>query len=670
MKKSNLKELGRVALTALFCLHSISCAKVLDEEIPAEAEAAAGRNQKAVASVANIAGNVIVSPTYNSTAILRNPLNGWVMYGKRDATEAYWDTQFNVPELGTTVKAIDYASACYIRTSWRSLNPSPGVYTWRDLNSQMGKLINGARTRGLPIAFRIVVDGRDQGENTPAFVFNAGAAYWLSNPAVPAQKTPFPQDPIFRQHYTTFIQELASDFNDPERTSFIDAYGLGKWGEAHNVVYAEPGALTAAQTETVKEEVLDWFMALYNSTFTKIPLVMNYHRLIGHPTSWGAANANSNTLLVKAINQGYSLRHDAFAMTDYYQSWEKNFAAAWKHKRPIIMEGGWIVSGTHRYWIDSSGQYREGHPEDVRQAEFDRSAEAAVNMMDFRVGETASWFQTSFPLVQRFNAEGGYRLYPDEVSLPNVITSGSTANLSHRWKNMGWGYCPNNIPQWNYKYKVAFAILDATGVVKKLFIDNNSEPSEWIKNAPTTYNFTTTAVDLAAGTYTWAVAIIDKTKENKPGIALAVTGDFINGWLKLGSLQVQPFGTTPPIGQTVKLKGPNNQFVSGENGEVPMRCNRATASTWETFTVVDAGGGKIALRSMNKYVSSENGAVSGITCNKTSISDWEKFDWVVNANGKISFKGNNGKYISSENGESVMKCNRTTIAGWETFTLN
>jgi len=661
MKKLNLEQTAKVALLAFLCLQMLSCTKNKDEDLLETVDN--GPEKMAIVGAAN---NVLVRPVYNSTAVLRNPLNGWVMYGKRDAVDAYWDSQFFVPELGRNVKAVDYASACYIRTSWRSLNPSPGVYAWRDLNSQIGKLINGVKTRGLPIAFRIVVDGRDQGENTPAFVFNAGAGYWLSNPAAPTQKTPYPQDPIFRQYYTTFIEELAKDFNDPVRTSFIDAYGLGKWGEAHNVVYAEPGTLTAAQTETAKEEVLDWIMALYKRTFTKIPLVINYHRLIGHPTSWGAANANSDRLLVKAINQGYSLRHDAFGMTDYYQSWEKNFAATWKHKRPIIMEGGWIVSGTHRYWIDSSGQYREGHPEDVRLGEFNRSAEAAVNMMDFRVGETTSWFQTSFSLVQRFNAEGGYRLYPDELSLPNTIANGATATLSHRWKNMGWGYCPNNIPQWNYKYKVAFAILDTAGVVKKLFIDENGDPSKWLKDNPITYNFTTTAINLPPGAYKWGIAIVDKTNLNKPGIALAVTGTFKNGWLELGNLQVQ---AEAPIGQTVKLKGPNNLFVSGENGEAPMRCNRASASGWETFTIIDAGEGKVALRSMNKFVSSENGSATGITCNRTTISDWEKFDWIVNANGKVSFKGNNGKFISSEGGESVMKCNRAMIAGWETFAL-
>ncbi|MBV7530635.1 glycoside hydrolase family 30 beta sandwich domain-containing protein [Chitinophaga sp. sic0106] len=130
-------------------------------------------------------------------------------------------------------------------------------------------------------------------------------------------------------------------------------------------------------------------------------------------------------------------------------------------------------------------------------------------------------------------------------------------------------------------------------------------------------------------------------------------------------------GTTPtaPIGQTVTLKGFNNQYVSSENGTQAMNCNRATASGWETFTVVDAGGGKVALQAMGKYVSSENGA-QAITCNRTTIGDWEKFDWVVNADGKISLRGNNGLYVSSENGTQPMTCTRTTISGWEAFGVN
>ncbi|WP_367866728.1 glycosyl hydrolase family 18 protein [Pedobacter sp. WC2423] len=128
-------------------------------------------------------------------------------------------------------------------------------------------------------------------------------------------------------------------------------------------------------------------------------------------------------------------------------------------------------------------------------------------------------------------------------------------------------------------------------------------------------------------------------------------------------------GGSVPIGSTVTLKGINGRYVSGEDGATAMTCNRTAASPVETFTVVDAGGGKISLRSKGKYVSSENGT-QAITCSRTTAGDWEKFDWVTNADGTVSFRGNNGKYISSENGTQAMTCNRAAISGWEAFGIN
>ncbi|HYC84337.1 MAG TPA: carbohydrate-binding protein, partial [Chryseosolibacter sp.] len=138
----------------------------------------------------------------------------------------------------------------------------------------------------------------------------------------------------------------------------------------------------------------------------------------------------------------------------------------------------------------------------------------------------------------------------------------------------------------------------------------------------------------------------------------AATGGFNINWFNITR--------NIPIGQTIWLRGNNNLYASGENGTTAMRCNRTAIGGWEQFTVVDAGGGKVALRSMNKYVSSENG-VAAITCNRTTIGEWEKFDWIVNADGKISLRGNNGKYISSENGAAAMTCTRASIGGWEAF---
>lgn len=524
MKRVTYKMTVKLLLMALISMYSAACSSTNLEQTAIEKKD----------------DQTVVKPKYSQRKVLRNPLNGWVMYASRTAPDSYWDTEYYVSDLGKKVKVIDYASACYIRTSWASLNPSDGVYAWNDPSSQIGKLIRGAAERGVPVAFRIVVDGRDQGLNTPKFVFDAGAKYYLENSNFPTRITPIPQDPIFQRYYEKFIQAFATTFNDADRTAFIDAYGLGKWGEAHNVVYEDKNTPSGKPTEQVKEEVFDWITDLYTKYFDKVPLVINYHRVIGDPISWGAPNPNSDKLLVKAINKGYSLRQDAFGMTDYYQSWEKNFAKTWNFKRPILMEGGWITTGTHRYWIDPSGKYREGHPEDVRQGEFDASAEAHVNMMDFRAGgETASWFEKSFSLVQRFVSEGGYRLYPDQVSLPAKVSSGASTAITHRWRNMGWGYFPNNIPQWNYKYKVAFALLDDKGQTKKVYVDKDSEPSNWLKDNPVSYTLTT-KIDVAPGNYSWAVAIVDTSKENHPAIALAVNGDITGtGWLKLLDVQVQ-----------------------------------------------------------------------------------------------------------------------------------
>lgn len=117
------------------------------------------------------AGNVTVKVIGDKKTVLRNPLNGWVMYMGRGWDENFWTTMgydnMKVPELATPVKVSDYASTCYIRTSWSSLNPSEGVYVWNDPNARLTKLFKSALDRNMRLSFRIVVDGRDQGLNTP-----------------------------------------------------------------------------------------------------------------------------------------------------------------------------------------------------------------------------------------------------------------------------------------------------------------------------------------------------------------------------------------------------------------------------------------------------------------------------------------------------------------------
>ena len=92
-------------------------------------------------------------------------------------------------------------------------------------------------------------------------------------------------------------------------------------------------------------------------------------------------------------------------------------------------------------------------------------------------------------------------------------------------------------------------------------------------------------------------------------------------------------------GQTVGLRA--NQGTSGWvaaewGGGGEVNANRATQSTWETFTVVKVAGSAgsavgsgdaFALRTWNgaNYVCAEYGGAAPLVANRTAIGQWETF---------------------------------------------
>lgn len=472
--------------------------------------------------------------TPDTETVLRNPLNGWVMYLRRNWDEDFWEKEgydsMETPE--GCIKVSDYANTAYVRTSWVAFEPQEGKYAWEDPDSRLNRLFRSILDRGMKLSFRIVVDGRDQGQNTPDYVFDAGAAYFTSRVGSREVRSPYPDDPVFQEKYTRFIEAMAREYNDIDKVDFIDAYGLGKWGEGHSLVYKD---------STKNAEVMEWISSLYARTFTEVPLVINYHRLLGEPSEngWGAVSPVSEQLLEQAIANGYSLRHDAFGMTGYYQEWEKAFAEKWNFKRPVILEGGWITAAHHRYWNDPSGAYREGHSEDVRKGEFEAAREAHVNMMDLRTGdEVHSWFAQCFPLVKQFVAEGGYRLYPEWVKAPEKATG--HMSVSYAWKNLGWGYCPTNIPQWNGRYTVGVALLDSDGNVEHTWASEETDLSTWINGKSYKYSQNISLKDVTPGIYTLALGLVDRRKGLVPGLDIAVAPSLKKDkWLIVSKISIR-----------------------------------------------------------------------------------------------------------------------------------
>jgi hypothetical protein len=178
----------------------------------------------------------------------------------------------------------------------------------------------------------------------------------------------------------------------------------------------------------------------------------------------------------------------------------------------------------------------------------------------------------------------------------------------------------------------------------------------------------TTAVPATGAWQTWTTitdSVVLTAGEQTLRIQAPVGGYNLN-WISFAIATPNNPGGQAPIGKVITLRGNNSFYVSGENGTKAMTCTRVAPSTWEQFSVLDGGNGKVQLRSMAQYVSSENGT-KAITCNRPAPQGWEVFDWIVNTDGTISLRGSNGFYVSSENGEQAMTCTRPTIDGWEKF---
>lgn len=65
-------------------------------------------------------------------------------------------------------------------------------------------------------------------------------------------------------------------------------------------------------------------------------------------------------------------------------------------------------------------------------------------------------------------------------------------------------------------------MFDLQGNLVQTWVDDNAEPSDWLHNTVHSYTYPVTFTDIPKGTYQWAVAIIDQTKDQQPGIKLAI----------------------------------------------------------------------------------------------------------------------------------------------------
>lgn len=453
---------------------------------------------------------------------------GWTMYSEGWELYPYFQNNFDRINMDSfweemdAVGAPDVSNILYIRAIWTAFEPKEGKYAWEN-DPNFIKLVEGAQKRKLKLAFRIFHDSRDMVQQaTPEYVFEAGASFKKVIGKTGELKTPYYDDPVFQEKFDRFLTAFAKKFDNPDLVDFIDAYGLGRWGEGHGVLL---------KNKENYHQVVDWITTSYAERFQKILPVLN------------VSFADYKYTKPLAFDRYQFLpRRDGLG-SFWFSKQDQEILNSLFPKNAFIGEACyWLTSPTgdtlKNRSFEQDKQYHFKSFKSTFPAALNDALNFHSNTMDLRVPlECKYWIEELPDLVQKFVTHGGYRFYPSRIS---VAQNGNTLTIAHQWNNLGVGILPNKHPNWNQKYQVAFALFDEAGSLKKKWISKKAEPSDWLKDIPGKYSETFNLSDVPENTYQLAVAIVDTSSDDQPGIQLAVDQKRLNdkGWVQIGMLPI------------------------------------------------------------------------------------------------------------------------------------
>lgn len=469
----------------------------------------------------SIRKKMTVSYEPDTLSILRNPAMGWVMYEEgwsfEESLRKWYDPVKFWQEMDE-VQAHQYANILYIRVLWNVMEPEEGKYAWL-YNEEFKAYIQKAKDRGLKLAFRVFFDN-----GVPDFVYEAGAHSTLEPPMKRKKdKMPYFDDPVFLEKLSNFIAAFAKEYDDPDIVDFVDAYGLGRWGEGHGVTLKNKENLPMVIEKVTSE---------YARNFKHVLTVINFSQ-----ADW----KYMKPLVFDRL--GFLPRRDGIG-----SFWVSDKERVYLNE--LFPEKAHIGEGC--YWFafpDKDSTAYDAFKKDKRfkMNSFSEAFTVAVgdalathsNTLDLRVPfQCKFWIEKLPDQVQRFITHGGYRLFPQTIV---VEQQGRDILIQHEWTNLGVGVLPNKHPNWNHKYKLCFSLLDSvTKEVKYSQLDISVEPADWVKGKTYTYmSIVNLPKELQKGEYLLCVGLVDTTKGNLPGIKLALPSESqMNGWTYIHKIKV------------------------------------------------------------------------------------------------------------------------------------
>ncbi len=507
---------GNLPLSPLVYKHRLQLCRVAFAAFGAVCSLVSAASRSVAADPPAASKTVVVQGSKDTTSVLHNPAMGWVYYNTYDRPfPASWWKQ-NEQQL----------SLCHIwywRDSWARLEPEPGHYAWND-DPQFKEYIRQILAHGFHLAFRVIVSSHNfSAQATPQWVRDLGAKGHIRvthgyDGKARALWTPNYDDPVFQTQFARFVRAFGREFDDPAKVDFIDGNGLGWWGEVHHLW------LPANELD----RTYDWICSLYSVAFKHVLLLTNVFSEFSQMTG-------DTDMTIAHDKYGYLFRRDGLGSHWYSHENIQTYDSVMFPASPLFGElcyGDWTPADQA---AESAKGIKSFHDDLVWAT--DQAIRSHANTLNF----PGNWQLFPKSQIARFTKYAGYRFYPLKIVFPSTVKRGEPFEVSSAWKNAGVGELPNSTPQWNHKYKLAYALFDNTNPGPRIIgIVRNAHLSRWVGHSVFQYK-TSLKCTVAPGDYRLAVAIIDTANGNHAAIQLAVTNLVREGnWYILGKFKVKP----------------------------------------------------------------------------------------------------------------------------------
>lgn len=430
----------------------------------------------------------------------------------------------------------------YLRLGWSWFEPREGVYAWRDSASPLARYIRGARERRLQVAFRVLTGDHYDRENRgltstrqtlPPWLFTKpGFTFYRNSEGSPC---PHYDNPVYLAHYERLVRELARDFDDPGLVAFVDAQGLGMWGEMHELRTRRPFGVNRAVLNHARIWTRHFHQVLLGACFGGSVDRINRRRVVPRHRHMVRRDGYGSRWITPAFEKAYLQGMLPNRVPSYGEMcyWHLNDYEALKQHfdvEPELAFTGDREQDLSRYFA----------------LVMDQAARFRVNTLDVRVpGDWAAWLAYGREQLARFEQEGGYRLAPEEIAWPERVPAGQQLTVRHVWRNHGFGFFPDHDNQLSGRYRIALALVDGDGQLHETTLANHHSLA-WRREEGPQHLETAIPLHLPPGDYQLAVAIVDTRQGLRPALNLCVDLPKLNmppdawhgAWYLAGSVTV------------------------------------------------------------------------------------------------------------------------------------